>query len=331
MTASREMRAVYAETLVRLVESGRDIVILEADLMKATGTGPFAQRFPGRAVNVGVAEANLVGIAAGLSAGGKIPFAATFACFASRRAYDQFFLAANYAQLNVKLVGTDPGVTAAFNGGTHMPFEDLALMRAIPRLTIAEPSDPVSLAAITALAADTYGCWYLRLQRKPAPLLYEEDEQFAIGRAKVLRTGSHVTLVALGALMVKEALAAADMLASEGILATVIDALWLSPLDEQTLLAHMQCGRVVTCENHRVTGGLGSAVAELIAEKAPGTRLARVGVAADRFGEVGTQDWLAAHFGLTAPHIAAAARALVNDSEQARTEPAGASADSRQH
>ncbi|MEJ5184800.1 MAG: transketolase C-terminal domain-containing protein, partial [Rectinemataceae bacterium] len=180
-------------------------------------------------------------------------------------------------------------------------------------------------------AADTYGCWYLRLQRKPAPVLYEEHEQFTIGRAKVLRTGSRVTLVALGALMVREALAAADMLALEGIPATVIDALWLSPLDEQTLLSHMQCGCVVTCENHRIVGGLGSAVAELIAEKAPGTRLARIGVAADRFGEVGTQDWLAEHFGLTAPHIAAAARALVNGSEQAQTEPAGTGTDSRYH
>ena len=311
MSDQKEMRAVYAETLISLVEEGKDIVVLEADLMRATGTTAFAKKYPDRAVNVGVAEANLVGIASGLSAAGKIPFAATFACFASRRAYDQFFLSANYAQLNVKLIGTDPGVTAAFNGGTHMPFEDLTLMRVIPRLTIAEPSDPISLAAITRLGANLKGSFYMRLQRKPAPVIYRENESFSIGKAKVLRKGGDVTLVALGTVMVNEALKAADMLAQEGIKATIIDALWLSPLDEETILAHSGCGRIVTCENHRVTGGLGSAVAEVIAEKAPGVRLARIGVAADLFGEVGTLDWLAERFALTAPHIADAARTLI--------------------
>lgn len=310
MSEQKEMRAAYAETLISMVEEGFDIVVLEADLMRATGTGAFAKKYPERAVNVGVAEANLVGVASGLSAGNKIPFAATFACFASRRAYDQFFLSANYAGLNVKLVGTDPGVTAAYNGGTHMPFEDLALMRAIPRLTIAEPSDPVSVGALVRLAASAYGCFYLRLPRKPAPFIYRADESFAIGSAKVLRKGGDVTLVALGAVMVGEALKAADILAGEGIQATVIDALWVAPLDESTILAHAGCGRIVTCENHRVTGGLGSAVAELIAEKAPGARLARIGVASNLFGEVGTQDWLAEHFHLTAPYIVQAAREL---------------------
>ncbi len=312
MSEQKEMRAAYAETLISLVDEGFDIVVLEADLMRATGTGVFAKRFPDRAVNVGVAEANLVGIASGLSAGGKIPFAATFACFASRRAYDQFFLSANYAGLNVKLVGTDPGVTAAFNGGTHMPFEDLALMRAIPRLTIAEPSDPVSVAALVRLAASTYGCFYLRLPRKPAPFLYDNEENFSIGSSKVLRKGKDIVLVAMGGVMVNEALKAADLLAADGIEASVIDALWLAPLDEATILEHASCGRIVTCENHRVTGGLGSAVAELIAEKSPGVRLARIGVAAHLFGEVGTQDWLAERFQLTAPHIAQAARRLID-------------------
>jgi len=253
----------------------------------------------------------MVSIAAGLSAGGKVPFAATFACFASRRAYDQFFLSANYAQLNVKLVGSDPGVTATFNGGTHMPLEDLALMRAIPRLVIAEPSDPVSLTAITRIAAETYGCFYLRLQRKSAPLRYEDDTDFEIGKSKVLRKGADVTLVALGSLMVGEALKAAEMLATEGIEATVIDTLWLSPLDAATILAYSTCGKVVSCENHRIIGGLGSALAELFAEKAPGIQLARIGVPATMFGEVGTLEWLMEHFGLSAPHIAEAALGLM--------------------
>ena len=164
--ATQEMRSVYVETLIALAERDERIMVCEADLMRAHGTTKFADRFPGRAVDVGVAEANLVGVSAGLSLGGKIPFAATFGCFASRRAFDQFFLSANYARLNVKLVGTDPGVTAAFNGGTHMPFEDVGLMRMVPGLTIFEPADPVSLRALMKQSASMWGCTYMRLPRK---------------------------------------------------------------------------------------------------------------------------------------------------------------------
>jgi len=309
--ADREMRAVYAQTLVELGEHDPRICVVEADLAKATGTGPFAKAYPDRFFNVGVAEANLVGVASGLSATGKKPFAATFACFASRRAYDQFFLSANYAGLNVVLVGTDPGVTAAYNGGTHMPLEDLTLMRVIPGLVIVEPSDPVSLQAAVRLAAERSGCTYLRLQRKPAQDRYPEGERFEFGKAKVLRKGDDVTIVALGALMVGEALKAADMLATEGINAAVIDAFTLAPLDKAEIMKHAKTsGRVVTCENHRVTGALGGAVAELLAEAGVPARLARIGVGAEQFGEVGTQDWLAEHFKLTAPHIVNAVKSL---------------------
>lgn len=310
--ADREMRAVYAQTLTTLAASDRRICVVEADLARATGTGPFAKAYPDRFFNVGVAEANLVGVASGLSAAGKRPFAATFACFASRRAYDQFFLSANYAGLEVVLVGTDPGVTAAFNGGTHMPLEDLALMRAIPGLTIVEPADPVSLEAAVKLALERKGCTYLRLQRKPAPEIYSAGETFEFGKAKLLRPGKDVVLAALGALMVGEAWKAADSLAAEGIDAAVVDVFTLAPLDRGLILdPARKTGRVVTCENHRVTGGLGSAVAELLAEEGVPARLARIGAGADEFGEVGTQDWLAERFRLTAPHIAAAARRLV--------------------
>ena len=310
--ADREMRAVYAQTLTALAASDPRICVVEADLARATGTGPFAKAYPDRFFNVGVAEANLVGVASGLSAAGKRPFAATFACFASRRAYDQFFLSANYAGLEVVLVGTDPGVTAAFNGGTHMPLEDLALMRAVPGLAIVEPADPVSLEAAVKLALERKGCTYLRLQRKPAPEIYAAGDLFEFGKAKVLRPGKDVVLAALGALMVGEARKAADSLAAEGIDAAVLDVFTLAPLDRATVLdLARKTGRIVTCENHRVTGGLGSAVAELLAEEGVPARLARIGAGADEFGEVGTQDWLAERFRLTAPHIAAAARRLV--------------------
>ena len=305
--APKEMRAVYADTLISLAGENPDVVVVEADLMRATGTGSFAKAFPDRAVNVGVAEADMVGIASGLSSMGKIPFAATFGCFASRRAYDQFFLSANYARLNVKLVGTDPGVCAAFNGGTHMPFEDLALMRVIPELRIVEPSDPVSLAALVRLSAATYGCVYLRLQRKAAPARYPEGEKFEFGKAKVLREGKDATIVALGALMVGEALKAAELLSAQGVSATVIDALSLKPLDIPLILSSARSsGKLVTAENHQIIGGLGSAVAEALAESDEDIRLRRVGVR-DLFGEVGTQDWLQERFGLTAAGIAAAA------------------------
>ncbi|MBL8966867.1 MAG: transketolase family protein [Spirochaetaceae bacterium] len=306
---TKEMRAVYAETLVELGATNRNIVLLEADLMKATGTGPFQAAYPERAFNVGVAEANMVGVAAGLSAGGKIPFAATFGCFASRRAFDQFFVSCAYARLNVKLVGTDPGVSAAFNGGTHMPFEDLALMRAVPGIAVLEPSDAASLRGLVSAAAERRGSVYIRLHRKAVPDLYPAGEKFEIGKAKLLREGKDVALVALGALMVGEALKAAELLAKDGVSASVIDALSLKPLDAELVLREARrCGKFVTVENHQASGGLGSAVAELLAETGA-ARLARVGVR-DEFGEVGTQDYLMERFGLTASHIAAAAKAL---------------------
>jgi transketolase len=308
---SKEMRAAYAETLVELASKNPDIVVLEADLMRATGTGAFQRAHPDRLFNAGVAEANMIGIASGLSATGKIPFASTFGCFASRRAFDQFFLSANYARLNVKLVGTDPGVTAAYNGGTHMPFEDLALMRTVPGLAVVEPSDPASCAAFTRIAAETYGCFYLRLPRKAAPFLYGPGERFALGEAKVLREGSDLCFVSLGALMTGECLAAARELEGEGRSVGVIDALSLKPLDARTILAAARAtGRVITAENHQLAGGLGSAVAELLAEAGFGGSFARIGVR-DEFGEVGNQDYLAKRFGLTAADLVEKARALL--------------------
>ena len=307
---TKEMRAAYADTLVELAATNPDIVVLEADLMRATGTGVFQKAHPDRLFNAGVAEANMVGIASGLSATGKIPFASTFACFASRRVFDQFFLSANYARLNVKLVGTDPGVTAAYNGGTHMPFEDLGLMRTIPGLTIIEPSDPVSCAAFTRLAAETYGCFYLRLPRKAAPCLYAAEENFRIGKAKTLRKGKDLCFVALGSLMVGSALAAAETLAAEGIQASVLDVLSLKPLDAEAVLGEAEStGRIISAENHQIAGGLGSAVAEILAESGIRCKFKRVGIR-DEFGQVGTQDWLAAHYGLTAADLVRTAKAL---------------------
>ncbi|MDR0662877.1 MAG: transketolase family protein [Spirochaetaceae bacterium] len=308
---TREIRQAYVDTLVELGAKNPDIVVLEADLMSCTNTGAFKKAYPDRFFNVGIAEANMVGLAAGLSAAGKIPFAATFACFATRRAYDQFFVSGNYARLNVKLVGTDPGVTAAFNGGTHMPFEDLALMRVIPRLVIVEPSDAVSASALIKAAADLYGCVYIRFPRKLVPVLYPQDESFSIGRAKLLESGKDVCFIALGSLMVNESLRARELLAKEGIDAGVLDVLSLKPIDSEAILGEaVKVKAVVSAENHQIIGGLGSAVAEILAENGFQGKFARAGIR-DEFGEVGTQDYLVKRFGLDAETLAEQARGLL--------------------
>jgi transketolase len=308
--AEKEMRAVYAETLIGLAEIDERVILLEADLMRANGTFPFRDRFPGRTFDCGAAEANMVSIAAGLSAMGRIPFAGTFCCFAARRAFDQFFISANYARLNVKLVGTDPGVTATYNGGTHNALEDVGLMRTVPRLAVFEPCDAVSLRTLLSQSARLNGCTYLRLHRKAVPPVYGEGETFEIGKGKVLLDGGDVTLAAAGAVMVPEALKAAGLLKKEGVSAAVIDMHTYKPLDEELLVRFAEkTGAVVTCENHQVTGGLGSAVAETLSEKRP-TPLRRIGVRGE-FGEVGTLDYLQERFGLTAENIRDAAVALL--------------------
>jgi transketolase len=308
---TKEIRAAYVETISALAAKNRNIVVLEADLMSCTNTAGFKKAYPDQFFNMGIAEANMIGVAAGLSAVGKIPFAATFACFASRRAYDQFFISANYAQLNVKLIGTDPGVTAAFNGGTHMPFEDLALMRAVPKLTIVEPSDFWNAAAFVKEAAETYGCVYIRFPRKPVPVLYSEHDTFQFGKAKVLKSGKDVCFIALGSLMVNESLKAREILAAEGIDAGVLDVLTLKPIDRDAVLAEAGTVKaVISAENHQINNGLGSAVAEILAENGFRGKFARVGIR-DEFGEVGTQDYLTKRFGLDAGTLAAKAKELL--------------------
>ncbi len=321
-----EMRAVYTQTLMELAEQDERIVLLEADLMRATGTQPFMERFPERTFNVGVAEANMVGVAAGLSSTGKIPFANTFASFAARRTYDQFFISANYARLNVKLVGSDPGITALYNGGTHMPFEDLGIMRNIPRLTIFEPCDAVSLKKLVKQSAALYGCTYMRLNRRASPVIYAEDADLQLGKGYVLRDGEDVAIFAIGAVMVSEALAAAESLAEQGIAAAVIDMHTLKPLDTALVLAYAQkTNAIVTCENHQVINGLGSAIAEYLSEVRP-TRMRRVGVM-DEFGEVGDLDYLMQRFGMTAENITRQTLELLQPSQSTNPMPIGESHD----
>ena len=301
--SDKEMRAVFAETLIELASKDKNIVLLEADLAKSSGTLSFKKQFPDRFFDVGVAEANMVGISAGLSVTGKIPIASTFACFASRRAYDQFFISCNYAKLNVKLVGSDPGVTAAFNGGTHMPFEDIALMRVIPDLIVFEPCDTVSLKKLLLQSINHKGCTYMRLHRKSTPVIYNENQDFELGKGVVLKEGKDVTIVTCGAICVNEALKAAQSLEKEGITPTIIDMHTIKPIDKQLLVKFAKKSKlIVTFENHQIINGLGSAVTEVLCYEYP-IKVVRVGVE-DMFGEVGTVDYLKKRFGICAENLA---------------------------
>lgn len=299
----KELRKEFCETLISMAEQDDRVVVLDADLMNAAGTKPFRAAFPERTFDCGVQEADMIGVAAGLSSRGFIPFTHTFGPFAARRACDQIFMSCAYAKQNVKVVGSDPGITAALNGGTHMPFEDLGIMSTIPEMTVVEPCDIVSVHEVTKLAKETYGTWYMRLHRKPAPTVYEDGSEFELGKANLLKDGKDVTIIAIGYL-VAEALKAAEILETEGISARVLDMWCLKPLDEEAVLeAAKETGAIVTAENHNVKNGLGSAVASVLALHMP-VPLEMVGVQ-DEFGEVGKVPYLAERFKLTADEIAA--------------------------
>lgn len=295
------MRDVYCQTLIELAKEDSRIVALDADLMKSMGMIPFLKAFPERMFNCGVQEANMIGVAAGLSATGKIPFAHSFGPFATRRSYDQTFISAAYARLNVRIVGSDPGITAAYNGGTHMPFEDMGLMRNIPGATIIEPTDSVMLKEIIRQLTGLYGVFYIRLLRKNAVNIYKEGSTFTIGKAIEIREGRDVTIIASGVL-VSEALEAARQLEAQGVSARVVNIFTWKPIDKEAIVkAARETGAIVTVENHNILNGLGSAVAEVLVENSP-VPMERIGCR-DEFGEVGPEDYLKARFGMTAADI----------------------------
>jgi transketolase len=301
---AQEMRQVYAATVLELMNENENIVALDADLVSCIGTGGISGVYPERLINCGIQEANMMGVAAGLSSVGKIPYVHTFAPFASRRSFDQVFLSIGYSRQNVRIIGSDPGVTAAYNGGTHMPFEDLALMRVIPEMTVIDPCDSVQMSDLIRRTACLYGGFYIRMLRKNPMRIYAQGSRFEIGKAVPLREGRDVTIIAQGALMVPEALRAADALAAKGIAARVLDMFTLKPIDKEAVIrAAAETGAIVTAENHNVINGLFSAVAEVAVQNRP-VPMGRVGVE-DRFGQVGDVGFLQREYGLTAEHIVA--------------------------
>lgn len=306
---AREMRAVYCQTLQELARENDRICILDADLVGSSGVKPFFQEFPDRAVDCGIQENNMIGVAAGLSAAGMIPFAHSFGPFASRRCVDQIFISCAYAKANVRIVGSDPGVTAAYNGGTHMPFEDMGTLMSIPKITLVEPTDSVQLRWLLQTLEKEYGVYYIRLLRKNAVGVFEAGSQFQLGRFARLREGADAAVVCSG-IMVGEALKAAALLEGEGIRIAVLNAFTWKPMDDETLAEYARsCGCVVTAENHNILGGLGSAVANSLSRSCP-VPVEMVGVE-DEFGEVGTEDFLRRRFDLTAEHIVRAVRAAM--------------------
>ena len=297
-----ELRKVFADTLARMMDQNADVVYLEADLGGAIGTTRLFQEYPKQAFDLGIMEANMVGVGAGMSIKGKIPFMHSFGTFTSRRCADQTFISGNYNKANIKLVGSDPGITAEANGGTHMPFEDMGIYRSFPEMTILDVAEPYLLEQVLKQMAQQYGVMYIRFPRKEKEEYYKGTENIEIGKGNVVRDGKDATVIASG-IEVPAALAASEILEKEGIRVRVVDMFTVKPLDRELVL---QCakdtGAIVTAENHNIYGGLGSAVAEVVAEEAR-VPFVRVGVP-DCFGEVGDKAFLAQKFGLTPEHIA---------------------------
>lgn len=301
MQDEKEMRQIYCDCLLELAEKDKNIVVIEADLMNCIKTERFKAAFPERFFNVGIAEANMVGIAAGLSTCGKIPFISSFAPFATRRCYDQIFISVAYSKQNVKIVGTDPGISAEVNGGTHMPFEDMGIMRLIPDCVCVEPTDSAMLRSLMPQIAAYKGLVYIRLFRKKTEKIFEEGESFDLFKARSLKEGKDVTIVASG-IMVGRALQAAEQLKAEGIDAGVLNTYTWKPIDSDALVSAAKAsGAVVVAENHNICGGLTSAVTQALCAEYPVPVLS-VGVN-DKFGEVGKMPYLSEVYHMNAGDI----------------------------
>ena len=303
-------RDSYGKALAALGEEFENLVVLDADLAGATKTGTFQKAFPARHFDCGIAEANMICIAAGMSTTGLVPFASSFAMFAAGRAFEQVRNSIGYPHLNVKIGATHGGISVGEDGASHQCCEDFALMRSIPGMVVMSPADDIEAKAMVRAAYLHEGPVYMRFGRAAVPVFHEEGFDFQIGKGEVLRDGSDVAIIANG-LMTYEAITAAEQLSEAGIQAMVINMATIKPLDETLVLeAAKKCGKVITCEEHSVIGGLGEAVCAVLSEKLP-TPVRRIGVN-DEFGHSGPAGALLKQFGLTAEHIVEVAKDLCN-------------------
>ena len=299
-------REGYGQALVELGQAHDNIVVLDADLAGATKTGTFKKAFPDRHLNFGIAEGNMMAAAAGLAATGMVPFASSFAMFASGRAFEQIRNSIAYPGLNVKIGASHGGISVGEDGASHQCCEDFALMRSIPGMVVMSPADNVEVIAMVKAAYEYQGPVYIRTGRAAVPVFHEEGFKFEIGKGEIVRDGADVAIIANG-LMVYEAMKAGEALAEEGINAMIINMATIKPLDEELVLAAAKkCGKVITCEEHSIIGGLGEAVCSLLSEKLP-TPVKRIGVN-DVFGRSGPAAELLKHYGLCAENIVKTAK-----------------------
>ena len=294
-------RDAYGKALVKLGQINEQVVVLDADLSKSTKTNDFYKAYPDRFFNMGIAEQNLIGAACGLATAGKIPFASSFAMFATGRAFEIIRNSVAYPKLNVKVCATHAGITVGEDGASHESIEDIAIMRSVPNMTVLVPADGVEAEQMILEAARVYGPMYVRLGRSAVPTIFDENYKFEIGKGVVVREGNDATIIACG-IMVYEAIKASEELALEGINARVINMSTIKPIDKELIInAARETKAIVTAEEHSIIGGLGSAVSEVISEECP-VLVKKVGVK-DTFGESGAPNELLKKYGLTAQDI----------------------------
>ena len=313
LTQSKEAvatRVAYGKALVELGKENPNIVVLDADLSGSTQTKFFAKEFPERFFNMGIAEQNMIGVAAGLSTTGKIPFASSFAMFACGRAWEFVRNSVCHNQFNVKICATHAGLTVGEDGASHQIIEDIAIMRTIPHMTVIVPADATETKFATRAIAEYFGPVYMRLGRSNVPILFDEkDFDFKIGKAQIIKAGIDVSIFVYG-VMVSRALWAQEILQNEGISAEIVNISTIKPLDRETVLASVQkTGCAVTCEEHNIYGGFGDAIASILGESYP-VPMKRVGIN-DQFGQSGKADELLIHYGLSKEKIAEAAREVL--------------------
>ncbi len=298
----KEIMQIYNETMEELFMEDEKVVYLDADLMGSLKTQELWKKYPGKVFNTGIQEANMVGVACGLYLAGFKPYIHTFAPFASRRVFDQIFISAAYAKKGIKVIGSDAGISATYNGGTHMCFEDVALYRSIPDVCIVDVSDGTMFSYLLKSLKDYEGVVYFRTARRGVKDIYQQNEEFETGKGKILTEGTDATVIASG-IQVAQALEAAKLLKEKGINVRVVDPVTIKPLDEELIIdSAKRTGIIVTSENHNICGGLGDAVSSVTAEHYPVTVL-KNGIK-DIFGQVGNEDYLREQYGLRSKDIA---------------------------
>lgn len=306
---NKATREAYGQALVKLSKTNKDVVVLDADLSKSTKTAEFKKVSPERFFDMGIAEANMIGTAAGLATCGKIPFASTFAIFATGRAYEQIRNSVAYPKLNVKIAATHAGITVGEDGATHQSIEDISLMRSIPNMVVVNPSDDVEAKSAVFAAAQYNGPVYIRLGRMAVPTIHDDNYKIRIGKGEIIKNGKDITIIATG-ITVSMAIEAAKALENEGINAEVINIHTIKPIDKDLIIeTARKTGRIVTVEEHSVIGGLGSAVCEVLSQEYP-TKVKMIGIN-DIFGQSGKPKELLDYYGISSENIIKSVKTLI--------------------